>query len=123
MIAFIPARGGSLRIKDKNIKDFCGTPLIVRGVELIQRSFDGNIWVVTDSDKIANLVHNMDRVHILKQPTEDCQHGRDGGWYAHKYFIEQLKLKDDEKVLSYLCTSPLIFDSDLQKLLKIAYNK
>ena len=27
-IAIIPARGGSKRIPDKNIRDFCGKPMI-----------------------------------------------------------------------------------------------
>ena len=32
-IAIIPARGGSKRIKRKNIKDFYGTPMIARAIK------------------------------------------------------------------------------------------
>src|SRR3546814_11633704 len=36
-IAIIPARGGSKRIKDKNIVDFCGKPMISYALEEIGR--------------------------------------------------------------------------------------
>ena len=54
-IAIIPARGGSKRIPDKNIKHFAGKPIIAYSIEAAQQSgvFD-KIIVSTDSEKIAN---------------------------------------------------------------------
>ena len=56
-LAIIPARGGSKRILKKNIKQFCGRPMISYPIEAIQNSglFDA-IHVSTDSDEIAELV-------------------------------------------------------------------
>lgn len=53
-IAIIPARGGSKRIKGKNIVDFCGVPMIARTITAAQKSglFD-RIVVSTDDEKIA----------------------------------------------------------------------
>ena len=55
-IAVIPARGGSKRIPRKNIKDFCGKPMIVWSIEAAQQSgcFD-DIIVSTDDDEIAEV--------------------------------------------------------------------
>ena len=49
-ICLIPARGGSKRIKNKNVKKFFGKPLLQRVIENAKKSklFD-NIYVSTDS--------------------------------------------------------------------------
>lgn len=53
-LAVIPARGGSKRIPRKNIKEFCGRPMIAWAIEAAQKSacFD-RIVVSTDDDEIA----------------------------------------------------------------------
>jgi N-acylneuraminate cytidylyltransferase len=55
-IAIIPARGGSKRIPRKNIKDFCGKPIIAWSIEAAQNSklFD-HIIVSTDDVEIADV--------------------------------------------------------------------
>ena len=37
-IAVIPARGGSKRIPRKNIKDFCGKPIIAYSIDVARKS-------------------------------------------------------------------------------------
>lgn len=53
-IAIITARGGSKRIPQKNIRDFCGKPIIAYSIEAALESgiFD-EVMVSTDSEKIA----------------------------------------------------------------------
>lgn len=53
-IAIITARGGSKRIPKKNIKDFCGKPIIAYSIEvaLASKLFD-EVMVSTDSEEIA----------------------------------------------------------------------
>ena len=55
-IAIIPARGGSKRIPKKNIKDFCGRPIIEYSIEAALKSdiFD-EVMVSTDSEEIAEI--------------------------------------------------------------------
>jgi len=55
-IAIITARGGSKRIPKKNIKDFCGKPIIVYSIEAALGSgvFD-EVMVSTDSEEIAGI--------------------------------------------------------------------
>ena len=54
IIAIIPARGGSKRVPRKNIKEFCGKPIIGWSIEAAQTSscFD-SILVSTDDPEIA----------------------------------------------------------------------
>jgi len=55
-IAIITARGGSKRIPRKNIKDFCGEPIINYSIKAAINSgiFD-EIMVSTDDDEIAEI--------------------------------------------------------------------
>ncbi|WP_028995073.1 pseudaminic acid cytidylyltransferase [Azonexus hydrophilus] len=55
-LAIIPARGGSKRIPRKNIKHFCGKPMIAWSIEAARSSgcFD-SIIVSTDDDEIAEV--------------------------------------------------------------------
>ena len=55
-IAVITARGGSKRIPKKNIKDFCGKPIIAYSIEaaIDSKLFD-EVMVSTDSEEIAEI--------------------------------------------------------------------
>lgn len=55
-VAIIPARGGSKRIPRKNIKEFCGKPMIAWSIEAARKSgcFD-RIVVSTDDAEIAEV--------------------------------------------------------------------
>ncbi|MBE0496357.1 MAG: pseudaminic acid cytidylyltransferase [Campylobacterales bacterium] len=55
-IAIIPARGGSKRIPRKNIKPFCGKPLIAYSIDVAKESgLFGRIVVSTDDAEIAQV--------------------------------------------------------------------
>lgn len=55
-IAIIPARGGSKRIPRKNIKPFCGVPLLARTIGLLQSTdLFARIIVSTDDREIADV--------------------------------------------------------------------
>ena len=55
-VAVIPARGGSNRIPRKNIKQFCGKPMIFWPINVAKQSklFE-HIIVSTDDEKIRKL--------------------------------------------------------------------
>ena len=56
-IAFIPVRGGSKSIPLKNIKPFCGKPLVCWNIEALEGcDLIDEIIVATDSDKIEETV-------------------------------------------------------------------
>ncbi len=59
-LAIVPARGGSKRIPDKNIRDFCGRPMIGHILNAASGShlFDA-IHVSTESRRIADVVEAL----------------------------------------------------------------
>ena len=59
-VAVIPARGGSTLLKDKNIRELGGKPLIQWMVEAVLDSneFD-DVYVSTDSDKIFDAIKHL----------------------------------------------------------------
>lgn len=55
-IAIIPARSGSRGLKDKNIRDLCGKPLMAYSIEAaIQSGLFERVIVSTDSEKYADI--------------------------------------------------------------------
>ena len=70
-LAIIPARGGSKRILNKNIRDFCGKPIISYTLETLQTSglFDV-IHVSTDSESISDVVSNFGFPPDFSRPSE-----------------------------------------------------
>lgn len=59
-IAIIPARGGSKRIPRKNLKSFCGQPMLAYAIHAAQASgcFD-HIVVSTDDPEIADVARSL----------------------------------------------------------------
>jgi len=69
-LCIIPARGGSKRIPKKNIKEFCGKPLIAYSIENAKKSelFE-KIVVSTDSEEIADVAKKYG-AEVLYRPKE-----------------------------------------------------
>ena len=59
-LCIIPARGGSKRIKRKNIRDFCGKPIIAWSIQAAKKSncFE-KIVVSTDDNEIADIAKSF----------------------------------------------------------------
>ncbi len=59
VLAIIPARGGSKRIPNKNVRDFCGKPLLAYAIEQAKTSKCINRVVIdTDSAEIAKVAEH-----------------------------------------------------------------
>lgn len=55
-VAIITARGGSKRIPKKNIKDFCGKPIIAYSIQAaLESNLFEEVMVSTDSEEIAEI--------------------------------------------------------------------
>jgi len=70
-VAIIPARGGSKRIPGKNIKPFCGKPIIAYSIAAAHQSylFD-KIICSTDSDEIADVARQYGAEIPFQRPAE-----------------------------------------------------
>ena len=70
-VAVIPARGGSKRILRKNIREFCGKPMIAWPIEVAKQSdlFD-HILVSTDDEEIAVVAKSCGAEVPFMRPVE-----------------------------------------------------
>jgi len=70
-IAVIPARGGSKRVPRKNIRDFCGKPMIAWSIETARASalFD-HVLVSTDDAEIAEIARHWRAEVPFMRPAE-----------------------------------------------------
>lgn len=70
-LAVIPARGGSKRIPRKNIKPFCGKPVIIWSIEaaIYSGCFD-RIIVSTDDEEIADVARTHGAEVPFMRPSE-----------------------------------------------------
>lgn len=71
ILAVIPARGGSKGIPKKNIRPFCGKPLIAYSIEAARAAPSvSRIIVDTDSQEIANIAKSFDAEVPFLRPAE-----------------------------------------------------
>ena len=70
-IAIIPARGGSKRIPRKNIKEFCGNPMIAYAImAAIESGLFDHIVVSTDDEEIAQIAKKLGAETPFVRPDE-----------------------------------------------------
>jgi len=107
MIAFIPARCGSKSIPLKNIKMFCGKPLIWWNLNQLQqvKAID-EIVVATDCDKISDMVNGfgMSRVVVYRRSEENAQDHSSSEQVMLEY-IELSSLAGFDAMMLVQCTS------------------
>ena len=113
--AIIPARGGSKGIKDKNLKEIDGIPLIKRTINIARESkFINRIFVSTDSQKIATLSQKSG-ADIIHRPTElglDQTSSEDVLIHALEY-LEKSKNIIPKLTVFLQCTSPFSLAKDI----------
>ncbi len=120
-LAVIPARGGSKRIPGKNIKDFCGKPMISWSIAAAQASglFD-KIIVSTDDAEIAAVSTKWGAEVPFVRPTVlSDDHAGTIPVIAH---AAQWAVDQGWNVAAVCClyaTAPFVLASDLQRGLEI----
>ncbi|HEQ78467.1 MAG TPA: acylneuraminate cytidylyltransferase family protein [Euryarchaeota archaeon] len=71
VLGVIPARGGSKRVKGKNILPINGKPLIGYTIEdAMSSQLMDRVVVSTDCDKIAGVVNKAYDIEVIKRPAE-----------------------------------------------------
>lgn len=118
VLVIIPARSGSKGIKNKNIVDFNGEPLVVRTIRQAMRIFDrDNIFISTDSVKYADIIFKETGIKISSfRPTNISKDASTND----EYIFHALSNCDHEKydwILILQCTSPLREDDVVLKVL------
>jgi len=69
VVSLIPARGGSKRVPRKNIKEFCGKPLMWYAIDASLRSLVWETWVSTEDEEIKEIAKGFG-AQVLDRPDE-----------------------------------------------------
>ena len=123
-LCVIPARGGSKRIPKKNIKNFCGKPIIAWSIQqaVASKCFD-KIIVSTDDTEIADLAKSYGAdVPFMRSKTLSDDHTGTGPVISHAVKWQIENCQKPQYVCCIYATAPFIQLSDLQNGLKILKN-
>lgn len=116
-LAVIPARGGSKGLPRKNVRPFCGKPLIVWTIEAALRARRvGRVVVSTDDPEIAEVsrAHGAEVVHRPPEISGDAAPSEAALLHA----VQELGVSRGP--LTFLqCTAPLMLPSDIDGVLDL----
>jgi YrbI family 3-deoxy-D-manno-octulosonate 8-phosphate phosphatase len=119
-IAFIPARCASKFMPFKNIKDFCGKPLIFWNLKALQESKNiDKVFVATDCKKIERVVNSFkfSKVNVYVRNSEN---GSDTATSESVMleFLDKNSFNDKDLFLLVQASSPLTQASDFDGAIK-----
>lgn len=109
VVAFIPVRGGSKSIPLKNIKPFCGKPLVCWNIEALENCPKvDEIIVATDSDEIWSTVEaqHYQKTQLYRRSAENACDTASTESVMLEY-IKYAQLPNDHIFMLVQATSPL----------------
>ena len=124
-IAFIPVRCGSKSIPFKNIKEFCGKPLVYWNLEALENSKNINkIFVATDCEEIKDIVNSFgfSKVKVYDRDEENASDTASTESVMLE-FINKQNFKDNDLFFLVQATSPLTQTKDFDKALETLKNE
>ena len=113
LVAVVPARKGSQRVKNKNFKSFCGKSLLIRKIEVLKKIKQINeIIINTDSDEAIKIAKDLG-VSFKKREkyfaSSEC---------SNSEFWSHIAEKTDSSFIMFTnCTSPLIKEETYKKII------
>lgn len=114
IIAMIPARYSATRFPGKLMKDLGGKPVIVRTYEAaLQTNLFEEVYVVTDSEVIANAIQNVGGNLIMSKKEHECGSDR---------IAEAVEFMDADIVVNVQGDEPFIDAVSLSKLIEAFKN-
>lgn len=119
-IAFVPVRCGSKSIPMKNIKLFCGKPLIY----WVLKALDGvdevdEVYIATDCDEIRSTVNSfvLPKNKIYMRDPENAQ-DESSTESVMLEFLDKKDFKDNDVFLLVQATCPLATEDDFRQALQ-----
>ncbi len=120
-IAIITARGGSKRIPKKNIRNFCGKPIIAYSIEAaIESGLFSEVMVSTDSEEIAETARRFGaRVPFMRS----SKNADDYATTADALLEVMERYREMGRTFSYLCciypTAPFVTAEKLRDAMRL----
>ena len=114
VVAFVPAKGTSERIKNKNMQILDGEYLFKRKLrQLLECKEIDEVWIDSESEEIHNLSSDLPVKHHYRDPSL-ANNKTDG----HAMFANESTVTDASIVVQVLCTAPFIDKSVIDPALK-----
>jgi regulator of RNase E activity RraA/molybdopterin-guanine dinucleotide biosynthesis protein A len=102
--AFLPAKGSSARIENKNLRLLDGKPLFLHTLEkLVACPFIDEVFLDTESDEMIELGRDTG-CSVMRRDPALASNQTDG----NRLFLNEVMHTDADIVLQVLCTSPFI---------------
>ena len=119
VLAIIPARGGSQRLRNKNIFPLWGKPMIYWVIKACKQSkFDIKICVSTESEEISKIAHKLGAtVHKRNLDLADDKTYKQAVIRSAAKWYEESNGKQDI-FISLQANSPEVKEKDLDKAIK-----
>jgi CMP-N,N'-diacetyllegionaminic acid synthase len=117
-LCVIPARAGSKGVLGKNLKEFCGVPLVGHMVQIARSVFDGgDVVVSTDSDEIAAVADRY-LATVVRRPAHYA--ADDSPSELALLHVLDVYWRKYERVLMLQPTSPLVTPTDIAAALQLS---
>lgn len=119
-VAVILARGGSQGIPGKNLKNFCGKPLVAWTIEhALDAACIESVWVSSDDPEILAVGERYGALPIARPPEiADSAASSESGW-LHALDVLADKGVAVTRMVAPQCTSPVRTASDFDGALKL----
>ena len=125
VLCVISARGGSIGIKNKNIINFCGKPLISWSINQALKSKSlSSVYISTDSLKIAKVSkkYGAKVLFLRKKKFSTKNVSKFLTWKNALFEIENYLGEKFDFFLDLDCTNPLRSSIDIDRFVKYAKN-
>ena len=115
VVALLPVKAFSKRVKDKNIKDFCSHSLLERKIFQLQKSrFIDKIYVGSDSDEILQMAEKFGATPIQRD-AKACDESQASANFMIKDFVNRVDA--DIAVWAHI-TNPFVYGIHYDKAIE-----
>ena len=114
--AFVPAKGTSERVENKNLRYLCGKRLYERALRILLSCKEiDKVFLDTESEEMYNLVDYLP-IHFMKRNPELANNKTDG----HTMFMNEVNNYPDADIyVQLLCTSPFVKPETIDNAIRI----
>lgn len=114
-VAFVPAKGNSERITNKNLRIFNGEPLFIFTLrKLLKCKSIDEVYIDSDCDNILELGVQIGAIP-LKRSKALSSNKTDG----NSLFYNEINQVEADIYIQHLCTSPFVYDSTIENAIKL----
>lgn len=119
VVAFLPVKGTSERVENKNLKLMDGKPLFLHTLEkLVKCDFIDEVYLDSESQTVFDLASEVDCKHLYRDP-KLATNKTDG----HQLFFNEVKQVDADIYIQILGTSPFIKSETIKQGIDVLIEK